>query len=128
MYLFKVPIEELKEHLLVPNGFWETWEEKRETCNGCGTGWNKHLVPNTVYGLNIRIVCCIHDEDYERGGTEEDKKIADERIHDNIEIIINLYDKWYYPSKLARQRANTYRFFVQVAGDDAFNYINKENT
>lgn len=122
MHLFQVPLEKLKEHLIVPDGFWETWEEKRKSCNGCGTGWNKYLVPNTVYGLNIRIVCCIHDEDYERGGTEEDRKLADERIHDNINIIIDLYDEWYYPTKAAKLRADTYRLVVQKMGAGAFNY------
>ena len=115
----------LKEKLIVPDGFWDTWERKRKGCNGCGTGWNKYLVPNTVYGLNIRIVCCIHDEEYERGGTEEDKVIADNNIHDNIDIIIGLYDHWYYPTKLAKARANTYRFVVQQAGDSAFNFKGK---
>lgn len=122
MYLFQVPLDKLKEHLLVPEGFWETWEETRKDCNGCGTGWNKYLVPDTVYGLNIRIVCCIHDEDYRRGGTEVGRKFADERIHDNIDIIIDLFDKWYYPTKLAKIRANTYRTFVQRYGSGAFNY------
>ena len=122
MYLFQVLLEDLKEHLIVHNDFWETWEEKRKDCNGCGTGWNKYLVPNTIYGLNIRIVCCIHDDDYERGGTEEDRHTADERIHDNIEIIIDLFDKWYYPTKAAKLRADTYRLFVQKLGAGSFNY------
>jgi len=122
MYLFQVSIEELKEHLIVSDGFWDRWEDERKSCNGCGTGWNKYFVPNTVYGLNIRIVCCIHDDDYKRGGTEEDRKMYDERIHDNIEIVIDLFDKWYYPTKAAKLRADTYRAVVNVAGAGAFNY------
>ena len=109
MHLFQVDIKILKERLIVPDGFWETWEEKREGCNGCGTGWNQYLVPNTVYGLNIRIVCCIHDFGYEVGGTEEDRKLRDDEIHDNIEIVIDAYDKWYYPTNLAKKRADTYK-------------------
>jgi len=126
MHLFQVDLEVLKNKLFVPNGFWETWEERRKDCNGCGTGWNKYFVPNTVYGLNIRIVCCIHDYEYELGGTERDKKLADENIHDNIENIIDLYDRWYYPQGLAKKRADTYRFFVQQMGDSSFNYTDKE--
>lgn len=122
MYLFQVPLGKLKEHLIVSDGFWDRWGEKRKTCNGCGTGWNKYLVPDTVYGLNIRVVCCIHDDDYERGGTQKDKDKADNNIHDNIDIIIDLFDRWYYPTKLAKLRANTYRNVVQKAGDSAFNF------
>ena len=127
MYLFQVDIEILKKKLIVPDGFWETWEEKRKSCNGCGTGWNKHLVPNTIYGLNIRLACCIHDPAYEKGGTEEDKNIADENLHDNIEIIIDAFDRWWYPTRLAKRRADTYRFAVQQAGDSSFNYKKEIN-
>ena len=127
MGLFEVDIEILKKNLIVPDGFWEKWEENKKNCNGCGTGWNKYLVPNTIYGLNIRIVCCIHDEEYEIGGTQEDKDRADDNIHDNIDIIIDLYDKWYYPTRPAKLRANTYRFAVQQAGDSSFNFKGTES-
>lgn len=122
MCMFEVPLEELREHLLVSDGFWETWEERRKDCNGCGTGWNRYIVPDSVYGLNIRIVCCVHDFDYEIGGTEEDKKRFDENLHDNIEMIIDLYDRWYYPTRLANRRADTYRFAVNHAGNSSFNF------
>ena len=95
MYLFRVDIEILKEKLIVPDNFWETWEDRRKDCNGCGTGWNENVVPDTVYGLNIRIVCCIHDREYEIGGNEEKKRYADQNLHDNIEIIINEVEKKY---------------------------------
>ena len=127
MHLFQVPLEELKKHLIVSDGFWDKWEEKRKNCNGCGNGINKYVVPNTVYGLNIRICCCVHDDDYDKGGTEEDRALADENLHDNIEIVIDLYDRWYYPNELAKKRADTYRFVVQQVGDDAFNYSDGRN-
>jgi len=125
MHLFKVPLKTLKNHLIVPDGFWDTWEDERKKCNGCGTGWNKHLVPNTIYGLLIRIACCIHDKEYRIGGNEKDRKRADKNLHDNIDIIIDLYDKWYYPSGLAKIRADEYRFMVDVFGDNAFNYLDE---
>jgi len=125
MHLFEVPLETLKNKLIVPDDFWHTWEEKRKDCNGCGTGWNENVVPDTVYGLNIRIVCCIHDYEYELGGTERDKELADENIHDNIENIIDAFDKWWYPTRMAKLRADTYRFVVRQAGGSAFNYKDK---
>jgi hypothetical protein len=71
-------------------------------------------------------VCCIHDEDYEIGGNEDDRKIADNRLHDNIDIIIDLFDRWYYPTMLAKLRANTYRTAVRRAGAGSFNYNAEE--
>lgn len=125
MHLFEVDLEILKKKLKVSDGFWDTWEEKRKDCNGCGTGLNQYLVPDTVYGLNIRIVCCVHDNDYEKGGTEEDRKLFDENLHDNIEIIIDCYDKWYYPTKAAKLRADTFRLFVRKFGNSSFNYVDE---
>lgn len=125
MHLFEVDLKILKKKLIVSDGFWDRWEEKRKNCNGCGTGLNQYLVPDTVYGLNIRIVCCVHDDDYDVGGTEEDRKLFDENLHDNIEIIIDCFDKWYYPTKMAKVRADTFRLFVRKFGDSSFNYTDE---
>ena len=122
MALFQVPIETLKEHLIVPDDFWETWEEKRKNCNGCGSGWNAKLVPDTIYGLNIRLICCIHDADYEIGGTELEKNIADIRFKKNLKKTIELFDKWYYPTSLAKTRAYEYYYVVKKIGYGSFNF------
>ena len=121
-YLFKVPLPVLKKELSVPEGFWELWEVNHKDCNGCGSGWNAKLVPDTIYGLLIRIVCCIHDEDYTRGGTLEDKNRYDLRFKENLLKLIRLYDKWYYPAELAETRANTYYKTVSKLGHGAFNF------
>ena len=122
MHLFQVSLEELRPRLKVADDFWLTWGEKKGMCNGCGTGITAYIIPNTVYGLNIRIACCIHDYGYEVGGTEEDRQKLDDELHDNIEAIIDSFDTWYYPTRPAKLRADTYRFAVEKAGAGAFNY------
>lgn len=91
-------------------------------CDGCGSGWNQPLVPDTIYGLSIRPACCPHDFRYELGGTQEDKDIADRELLDNILSIINNHKKWYYPHWMARHRAMTYYDAVVRAGGSSFNF------
>lgn len=103
-------------------------------CDGCGSGWNKKLVPDTIYRLPIREACCPHDHRYEVGGTQEDKDIADLELLENTLEIINNYkianqvgrlDKLkcaVYPHWLARYKAMTYYNFVVEFGDSSFNF------
>lgn len=91
-------------------------------CDGCGSGWNKKLVPDTIYRLDIRPACCPHDHRYGVGGTQEDKDIADLELLENTLKIINNHKRWYYPHRLARARAMTYYDAVVRAGDSSFNF------
>lgn len=103
-------------------------------CDGCGSGWNKKLVPDTIYGLSIKEACCPHDHRYGVGGTQEDKDIADFELLENTLEIINNYtiakqvgrlDKLkcaVYPHLLARHRAITYYDAVVRAGGSSFNF------
>ena len=95
---------------------------KTNECNGAGSGWNAKIVPDTIYGLNIRICACIHDHAYMVGGGEIDKILADKEFLDNMLTLINTYDKWWYPHWLARHRAMTYYDAVVRMGDSSFNY------
>lgn len=118
----RIDLNILKKELKTPDSFWLEWEEYRDKCNGCGSGWNTKLVPDHIYGLLISIVCCIHDRRYFYGGTEEDKIKSDKEFLNNILIIIGLCDKWYYPKILAKIRAYTYYGFVKYMGKSAFKY------
>ena len=103
-------------------------------CDGCGSGWNEKLVPDTIYGLSIKEACCPHDHRYGIGGTQEDKDIADLELLENTLEIINNYtianqvgrlDKLkcaVYPHWLARHRAMTYYDAVVRAGGSSFNF------
>ena len=79
-------------------------------------------VPDTIFGLSIKMACCIHDDRYSRGGNESDRGDADEEFLHNLLTIIHSFDKWYYPHWLARHRAMTYYDAVVRYGAGSFNY------
>lgn len=97
-------------------------------CDGCGSGWNEPIVPDTIYGLSIRQACCIHDHRYTIGGYEADKENADKEFLSNMLTLIDNNKKWYYPTWLARRRAMTYYDAVIRAGEGSFNYHHEGNT
>ncbi len=46
--------------LYAPKSYWNlTEEEKSKICNGCGAK-DGIKVPDTIYGLSIKIACDIH--------------------------------------------------------------------
>jgi len=99
---------------------------KDKNCNGCGSGWNAKIVPDTIFFLDIRPICCRHDDRYKIGGSKEDKEISDKEFFDNLITAVESVDKWYYPTKLARNRCMTYYSAVKDHGDEAFNYKDKK--
>ena len=65
-----------------------TIEERKKICNGCGTNdWKGRLVPNKIFGMNLKPACGIHDWDYYYGKSWEDKKKGDKRFLNNLEKI-----------------------------------------
>ena len=93
---------------------------QKEDCNGCGTGWSASLVPNTIYTLDIKPACCIHDFMYEIGQTIEDKEEADRVFLNNMIRIVNAKKSWWFPHFLARSRALNYYNAVTNFGGEAF--------
>ena len=99
------------------------YEERRKEkgCNGCGTGWSAKLIPNTIYFLSIKPSCCIHDDMYEMGEpTNEAKEKADRVFLNNMIRQIDAYNKWYYPTTLAKRRAYKYYLAVKHFGGGAY--------
>ena len=108
--------------LYAPNEYWAASKEEREThCNGCGSelDLSGKLVPNTMYGLNVRQACCIHDWMYYFGKTYADKLFADAIFLLNLTVMILDKSGWW--SKLPRLLRAT-KYFVAVAryGDKSF--------
>lgn len=96
---------------------------------GCSCGAEDAMfdfVPDTIFGLSIREVCCCHDFRYSIGGTEEDRLYADQEFMYNMDAVIANYDKWWYPHFFARHRAMTYYHAVRKYGKDAFKYKVKD--
>ena len=101
--------------LYAPEGY-----KPKENCNGCGSGWNAKIVPDTIYGMSIADCCCIHDYGYEKGQTIEDKHREDRAFLNNMLRKIEANPNWWYPKRLARIRAYEYYEFVDKFGGPAF--------
>ena len=71
-----------------PKG-WDLLDEaqKMVICNGCGGKMLK--VPDKILGLDIKLVCNIHDFMYAMGETEEDKDKADTAFLRNLIAVID---------------------------------------
>ena len=106
--------------LYAPESYWTaTPDERSAVCNGCGTaGWKGKLVPNTMWGLNIRKACDIHDWMYHYGKTEADRYDADKAFLNNLIRIINNHGG--VLAGLRRYRATTYYNAVHRFGGAAF--------
>jgi len=97
---------------------------KLDKCDGCGSGWNAKLVPDTIFGMSITDCCCPHDYDYFIGMTIEDKQAADRRLKNNIYRKISHDTKWWrnnrFIKSLMRHRARVYYEAVKEFGAEAF--------
>jgi hypothetical protein len=72
--------------LTAPDAFWVTDEATLLLmAGGCGPGGvGDWLVPDSIWGLNIKPACFIHDYMYAVGETEEDKRWADQVFLSNM--------------------------------------------
>lgn len=89
--------------------------------NGCGpAGWKYQLIPDRIWGLDIRIACDVHDWMYSAGETIEDKDAADRTFHNNILRLIAAAGGPWWLQKLRRMAAYRYYKAVSIAGGPAF--------
>lgn len=107
--------------------FWASTEEARAViCNGAGAKGGLKF-PNTFYGLNVRPAFDIHDWDYEEGGTERDRDVADYRMLRNLLVLIEYHTTPIFGVRqimlwLRGIRANSYFRAVREFGRKAFSY------
>jgi hypothetical protein len=108
--------------LRAPESYWEASEEVRAlVVNGCGpSGWKEKIVPDTIYGLNVKDACEIHDWEYEAGETLRDKILADINLLVNLIIIIINHTKKKWLIALRCLRAMKYFIAVLIFGRSAF--------
>lgn len=110
--------------LYAPQSFWTaSLEEKNEICNGCGAkdGIN---VPNTFYGLDIKLACNIHDWMYKEGETFADFLFSNAIFLLNLVSLVIAGSNW-ITRILRLSRASKYFLAVALKGQDAF-WANKE--
>lgn len=93
---------------------------KSKICNGAGAkdDWRNIFIPNTLWGLDCTPVFDIHDYDYHKGFTYDDKCKADANMLVNLIRHINNHGGFLRIAR--RYRAVTYYDFVVEMGEDAF--------
>lgn len=80
---------------------------------GPGTGWGDRLIPDTLFGLSVKLACIIHDVDFDNG---ESLEKANTRFLENVLRIIDKRS-WWGLKFLRRHRAITYYHFVTEYGN-----------
>jgi len=96
-----------------------TPKEKDEICNGCGAKGGIP-VPNTMYLLNIKEACQVHDFMYHSSMHKDDKVICDLVFKHNLFQIIE-HETWFgFVEKLRKIIAEEYYLVVSIWGNDAY--------
>ena len=90
---------------------------------GCGPGGvGDWFVPDTMWGLSVNDACRQHDHDYRfgRGSSKEHKKQCDDRMRDNMRIIVNAKSDSKILKAMRHMRINTYYWSVRSFGGEAY--------
>lgn len=90
--------------------------------NGCGceSGWLKWFRP--PYSQLFYAACCVHDDDYDRGGTEYDRECADYGLHQRMLAVIERGQYGRIKTLWLRMWAWLYLRSVRAFGSEYFNY------
>jgi hypothetical protein len=117
-------MEKYKPQVKAPIGFYRLRkkdpEKFRAVCGGCGPGqWGDYFVPDTLWGLSIRLACQIHDYMYWAGKTPEAKWKADSTFLENMIVLC-----WNGSNRVTftLRALRAIKYFVAVVnhGDNAF--------
>ena len=107
-----------------PAGFLDLSPEvKADVCNGAGAK-DGVKVPNSMYGLDMKVVFDIHDYEYWMGENDKDKRDADRHMLSNAIIMIINKRGWLMMAR--GYRAMSYFMAVAIKGKKAF-YAGKGN-
>ena len=94
-----------------------TDDERALVANGCGPGgilgW---FVADSLLGLSIEKACSIHDWQYARGVTTEDRRDADHDFLENMNRIIDLSNKSQLVTTVRKILALSYYSVVRLFG------------
>ena len=93
--------------------------ELLEICNACGAKNSRLPVPQTAYGMSLKPMCHVHDFDYHAGKTIGNKDMADRRMKNNGQRLIEMRSSWVL-STLRRARVYSYYLMVHRFGGPAF--------
>lgn len=105
--------------LVIPPGF---SEPKQCTC-GPDRFMRRNkfdFVPDHLFGLDIKIACCIHDYMYRRGVDEDDRTVADRIFYDNMLYLIDQAGSNWFVRSARKAKAWLYYQAVRVFGGPNF--------
>jgi len=107
--------------LYAPVDYWPLSEQAKKDLNyDCGPGkFGAIFVPSTMWFLNVKAACQIHDHMYREGKTKFDKWVADVTFLTNLNDIIEA-KSWPVIREMRRYRAMSYFSAVRDGGDSSF--------
>lgn len=108
--------------LAAPSSFWRyLFADTSDVINGCGAGGVGDLfVPDTVYGLNIKPACMIHDWMFTIFNSEEAFKLSNQIFFDNMCRINSAKTKKGFLKWLRYRRILKYYQAVEIFGRPHF--------
>jgi hypothetical protein len=95
--------------LAAPKSFWENQAAVNEVVNGCGPGgFGDFVVPDTVWFLNIKPACKVHDWMFTVYNCLEGFELSNDIFHDNMERINrstkNKYLRWLRSKRIEKYK------------------------
>lgn len=93
-------------------------------CNGIGAAWMPEWLRDTISKMNPTLILAadIHDIRYEIGGTETDRKAADDEMLENGYKLAAYRYGWYDPRRyLVRRQMKKFHAILREFGGWAFN-------
>ena len=110
-------------HLAAPTSFWDGYEDIeaidsfRLIVNGCGPGGvGDRLVPDTVWGLNIKPACMIHDWCFTVFNCEKGFDLSNQLFLDNMLRINKAHTEYSWLRWLRSRRILKYYAAVHALG------------
>lgn len=90
--------------------------------NGCGCekGILKYIKP--PYSKLFYAACCVHDDDYDKGGDKKSRHQADTRLYYNMLKTITKQDCCVWKGAVLTMVALVYYISVRIFGRAYFNY------
>jgi hypothetical protein len=105
--------------IYAPPDFWAASDA--DISGGCGSGkYGDMLVPDSLWGLDVKFICQIHDWMYTEGTTIKHKNSADRVLLNNLIRWVDHKTDFVPLRWLRHRRAVTYYDAVQTFGGPAF--------
>jgi hypothetical protein len=89
--------------------------------NGCGPkGFLGRLIPDSFLGVSVHAACNYHDEGYSKGGSEKNRKKADQKFLEDMLLAIDRRGGIFIAKNIRKLGAYFYYFGVRLFGSAYF--------